>query len=70
MKKKTIQIVISEETFLQIDRLMMMEALESNTKMKTLSAWCRELLEDTVSFETNKRKLNQWDASVLKKLKS
>ena len=70
MKKKTIQIVISEETFLQIDRLIMMEALETNSRMKTISSWCRELLEDTVAFESNKKKLDQWSGDVLKKLKS
>jgi hypothetical protein len=69
-KRKTIQIVIDEETYYKLDRLMMMEALENDTRMSSLSQWARNLIEDTVNYQLNKKKLEDWKPSLLKQLKS
>ena len=69
-KRKTIQIVIDEDTYLKLDRLMMMEAIENGTRMSNLSQWVRELIEDTVNYQLNKKKLDDWKPELLKNLKA
>ena len=70
VKRKTIQIVIDEETYYKLDRLMMMEALENNTCMSNLSQWVRTLIEDTVNFQINKSKISDYKGELIKQLKS
>tara|TARA_R110000772_G_scaffold77311_3_gene166612 strand:+ start:1832 stop:2059 length:228 start_codon:yes stop_codon:yes gene_type:complete len=69
-RRITIQTVIDEETLLQLDRLMMVEALENNTRISTLSKWVRNLIEDTVNFQPNQDKIESWDPKIIKKLKN
>jgi len=69
-KRKTVQIVIDEDTYLKLDRLMMMEAIENGTRMSNLSQWVRDLIEDTVNYQLNKKKLDDWKPELLKKLKA
>ena len=69
-KRKTVQIVIDEDTYLKLDRLMMMEAIENGTRMSNLSQWVRDLIEDTVNYQLNKKKLDVWKPELLKKLKA
>ena len=67
-KRKTIQVVVDEETYMRLDRLMMVEALENGTKISTLSKWVRLLIEDTVSFPPTKKKIDQWDSKIIKNI--
>tara|TARA_R110001632_G_scaffold25598_2_gene70077 strand:- start:1612 stop:1839 length:228 start_codon:yes stop_codon:yes gene_type:complete len=69
-KRKTVQIVIDEDTYLKLDRLMMMEAIENGTRMSNLSQWVRDLIEDTVNYQLNKKKLDDWKPELLKALKA
>lgn len=68
-KRKTVQIVIDEDTYLKLDRLMMIEAIENGTRMSNLSQWVRDLIEDTVNYQLNKKKLDDWKPELLKALK-
>ena len=68
-ERKTVQIVIDEDTYLKLDRLMMIEAIENGTRMSNLSQWVRDLIEDTVNYQLNKKKLDNWKPELLKALK-
>lgn len=49
---------------------MMMEAIENGTRMSNLSQWVRDLIEDTVNYQLNKKKLDDWKPELLKALKA
>ena len=65
-----VQVLLDEETFDKLQKLIMLEAVENNEPMLGKSAWVRNLIEDTVNFQLNKQKLAGWKPGILKKLKS
>jgi len=65
-----VQVLLDEETFDKLQKLIMLEAVENNEPMLGKSAWVRNLIEDTVNFQLNKEKLAGWKPGILKKLKS
>lgn len=67
---KMVQVLLDEETFDKLQKLIMLEAVENNEPMLGKSAWVRNLIEDTVNFQLNKQKLAGWKPGILKKLKS
>ena len=67
---KMVQVLLDEETFDKLQKLIMLEAVENNEPMLGKSAWVRNLIEDTVNFQLNKEKLAGWKPGILKKLKS
>ena len=67
---KMVQVLLDEETFDKLQKLIMLEAVENNEPMLGKSAWVRNLIEDTVNFQLNKKKLAGWKPGILKKLKS
>lgn len=57
---KKIQVLISEETYIKLNKLIGAESIEQGTKLQSLSAWCRDLIEDTINFEYNKKKIDNF----------
>ena len=68
--RKTLQTIIDEETYIKLQRLLVLESIENDTKMQTVSTWIRTLIEDTVDWEFNKLKLEGWNPKLIKKLKN
>jgi hypothetical protein len=58
--RKKIQVLISEETYTKLNKLIGAEAIESGTKLPSISSWCRTLIEDTINFEYNKKKIQNF----------
>ena len=72
MKKyytKHIQTLLDEETLLKLNRLIMMDAFENNTPIKGKSEWLRDLIIDTVEFQTNKQMISEWKPELIKQIK-
>ena len=69
-KDKLIQVLVDEETFNKMNKLIMMEAIKSNTSMQGKSGWVRNLIEDTVNFELNKQHIEEWKPQLIKMLQS
>ena len=67
---KHVQVLLDEETFTKMQRLIMMEALDNNTPIKSVSSWTRDLIEDTVNFQINKTKISDWKIELIKQIKS
>lgn len=59
--RKKVQVLISEETYIKLNKLIGAEAIASGTKIPSISAWCRELIEDTINFEYNKKKIDNFN---------
>lgn len=57
-KENKLQVLIDEQTFIKLNKLIAAEAMEKGTRIPSLSKWCRELITDTVDFELNKRKID------------
>ena len=55
---KVVQALITEDTLAKLHRLILIEATEKNEIPKGKSEWLRNLIEDTVNFELNKKKIN------------
>ena len=53
-----------------MQRLIMMDALERDEPMKGMSAWVRDLIEDTVNFQINKSKIADYKGELIKQLKA
>ena len=67
---KTVQVMLDEETHTKMQRLIMMDALEQDEPMKGMSAWVRDLIQDTVNFQINKSKIADYKGELIKQLKS
>ena len=67
---KHIQTLVDEPTLLKLNRLIMMDAFKNNTPIKGRSEWLRELITDTVEFQTNKQMISEWTPSIIKQIKS
>lgn len=67
---KSVQVMLDEETHTKMQRLIMMDALERDEPMKGMSAWCRDLIEDTVNFQINKSKIADYKGELIKQLKA
>ena len=67
---RILQVLVDTDTFDKINRLMMMEALQNERAIQTKSAWLRDLIEDTVNFQLNKNKIEDWRKELIKELKS
>ena len=67
---KSVQFLLDEETHTKMQRLIMMEALDKNEPIKGMSAWVRDLVEDTVNFQINKSKIADYKGSLIKKIRS
>lgn len=66
-----LQIMVSPETLNKLNKLIAADALAKGTRMKTLSGWVRELIEDTIEFEINKKMIEEFDIKRdIKKIKS
>ena len=73
MKKqytKHVQALVDEETLSKLNRLIIMDAFENGTAIKTKSQWVRELIEDTVNYELNAKKIEGFNPSVFKQIKN
>jgi hypothetical protein len=73
MNKKytnNIQVLLDDETYSKMQRLIMMEALDKDEPIKGRSGWVRELIEDTVNFQINKSKIEDYKTELIKKIKS
>lgn len=66
---KVIQTLLDEDTLDKLNKLIMIEAIESDMPMKGKSEWIRNLIEDTVNYQFNKKKLDEWEPGMIKKLK-
>lgn len=64
-----IQTLLDEDTLNKLNKLIMIEAIEDDKPMLGKSAWLRNLLEDTVNYQYNKKKLDEWKPGMIKKLK-
>ena len=62
--------MLDEETHTKMQRLIMMDALEQDEPMKGMSAWVRDLIEDTVNFQINKSKIADYKGELIKQLKA
>ena len=71
MKKytKLIQVLIDEDTLSKLNKLIIMDALENDTPVKGKSQWLRELIEDTVNYELNNKKIEQYNKDTIKQIK-
>ena len=67
---KSVQVMLDEETHTKMQRLIMMDALERDEPMKGMSAWVRDLIEDTVNFQINKSKIADYKGELIKQLKA
>jgi len=67
---KTVQVMLDEETHTKMQRLIMMDALEQDEPMKGMSAWVRDLIQDTVNFQINKSKIADYKGELIKQLKA
>ena len=67
---KSVQVMLDEETHTKMQRLIMMDALEQDEPMKGMSAWVRDLIEDTVNFQINKSKIADYKGELIKQLKA
>ena len=65
-----IQVLLDDETYSKMQRLIMMEALDKDEPIKGRSGWVRELIEDTVNFQINKSKIEDYKTELIKKIKS
>jgi len=65
-----IQVLLDDETYSKMQRLIMMEALDKDEPIKGRSGWVRELIEDTVNFQMNKSKIEDYKTELIKKIKS
>ena len=73
MKNKytnNIQVLLDDDTYGKMQRLIMMEALDKDEPIKGKSGWIRELIEDTVNFQINKSKIEDYKLELIKKIKS
>ena len=61
IQTEKLQVMISPETFHKLNKLIAAEALEKGERIQTLSGWCRNLIEDTINFELNKKKIDNFD---------
>ena len=57
---KLIQVLIDEDTLFKLNRLIAIDALDNNEKPKTKSKWLRELITDTINFEFNAKKIEEY----------
>tara|TARA_R110001632_G_scaffold110355_1_gene220853 strand:- start:478 stop:696 length:219 start_codon:yes stop_codon:yes gene_type:complete len=72
MSKKytnVIQTLLDQDTLDKLNKLIMIEAIENDKPMKGKSEWIRDLIEDTVNYQFNKKKLDEWVPGMIKKLK-
>ena len=62
MKKTTnnVQTLLDDDTLFKLNRLILMDALEKGEATKGKSQWIRELIEDTVNYELNKKKIDNY----------
>jgi hypothetical protein len=62
MSKTTnnIQTLLDDDTLQKLNRLIMIEAFEKGEAPKGKSQWIRELIEDTVNFEPNLKKIEEY----------
>ena len=67
---KSVQVMLDEETHTKMQRLIMMDALDKDEPMKGMSAWVRDLIEDTVNFQINKSKIADYKGELIKQLKA
>ena len=67
---KHVQALVDEETLSKLNRLIIMDAFENGTAIKTKSQWLRELIEDTVNYELNAKKIEEFNPSVFKQIKN
>jgi hypothetical protein len=65
---KNVQTLLSEDTLNDLNRLIMMEALENGTPPKGKSEWIRILIEETIEY--NKTKIDSWNKDMIKQIKS
>lgn len=73
MKKqytKHVQALVDEETLSKLHKLIIMDALENGTPVKGKSQWLRELIEDTVNYELNAKKIEAFNPSIFKQIKN
>lgn len=65
-----LQVLISEDTMQKLNRLILMEAIENDTPVQTKSAWLRNLIEDTVDYELNAKKIEEWNPKMIKQIRN
>ena len=56
-----LQVMISPETLHLLNKLIAAEALENGKRIQPLSTWCRQLIQDTINFELNKKKIEDFN---------
>ena len=59
-KEFKVQVLLDEETFVKLNKLIGAEALENGTRIPSLSKWCRTLITDTIEWEFNKKKIDNF----------
>ena len=59
-KENKVQVLLDDDTFVKLNKLIGAEALENGTRIPSLSAWCRQLITDTINFEFNKKKIENF----------
>ena len=65
-----LQTLISKDTLSRLNKLIMMDALNNDTPIQTRSAWLRNLVEDTIDFEMNKKMIGDWEPKLIKQIKN
>ena len=55
-----VQVLLDEETFVKLNKLIGAEALENGERIPPLSKWCRKLIQDTIEWEFNKKKIDNF----------
>ena len=66
---KLIQVLVQQDTIEKLDALIMMDALHKGTPIPTRSKWLRDLIEDTLAFEINKKMIEEWRPEMIRHIK-
>lgn len=65
-----IQALVDDKTLLDLNRLIMIEALENGTSIPSKSEWVRNLILDTLNFELNRQKIDNFNPTIIKQIKN
>ena len=64
-----VQTLLDDDTLQKLNRLILIDALESGQPPKGKSQWIRELIEDTVNYPSTLSKIEEWNPRNIKDIK-
>lgn len=66
---KHLQLLITEDMYYDLSRLLMAQALEKGEPIPTMSKYLRSLLEEILNDEANKEKIENWNPRDIRHIK-